>query len=387
MENTVRAMMGLIANEVCGSAIDKKEYSFSQEELVKLYKLSKTHDLAHLVGDALIKNDLLSDAEIRAKFEKQIMVAVLRYEKINYELECLRETLNEAKIPFIPLKGSVIRQYYPEPWMRTSCDIDILVHESDLEAATSAVVEKLSYEEEGKGSHDIGLFSPGGVHLELHYSLIESDIIGKADRMLEPVWEQVSPTEKYPYDYEMTDALYYYYHIAHMAKHFQNGGCGVRPFLDIWVLEHCVPHDEEKRRELLQEGGLLTFATEAENLSGIWFSGVGYTDTARQMESYILYGGVYGNVSNRVSVQQAKQGGKVRYALSRIWLPYHVMKRYYLSLDGKPLLLPFYEVYRWFGLLFNGGVKRGVNELKINGAMTEEQQNGASELLSHLGLD
>ena len=141
------------------------------------------------------------------------MVAVLRYEKINYELECLRETLNEAKIPFIPLKGSVIRQYYPEPWMRTSCDIDILVHESDLEAATSAVVEKLSYEEEGKGSHDIGLFSPGGVHLELHYSLIESDIIGKADRMLEPVWEQVSPTEKYPYDYEMTDALYYYYHI------------------------------------------------------------------------------------------------------------------------------------------------------------------------------
>ena len=226
MENTVRAMMGLIANEVCGSAIDKKEYSFSQEELVKLYKLSKTHDLAHLVGDALIKNDLLSDAEIRAKFEKQIMVAVLRYEKINYELECLRETLNEAKIPFIPLKGSVIRQYYPEPWMRTSCDIDILVHESDLEAATSAVVEKLSYEEEGKGSHDIGLFSPGGVHLELHYSLIESDIIGKADRMLEPVWEQVSPTEKYPYDYEMTDALYYYYHIAHMAKHFQNGGCG-----------------------------------------------------------------------------------------------------------------------------------------------------------------
>ena len=384
---TAKAMMGLIANEICGSAIDKTEYSFSHEELAKLYKLSKTHDLAHLVGDALIKNDLLADAELRAKFEKQIMIAVLRYEKINYELERLQETLSEAKIPFIPLKGSVIRQYYPEPWMRTSCDIDILVHESDLEAATSALVEKLSYEKKEKGSHDIGMFSPGGVHLELHYSLIESDIVGKAERMLEQVWDQVLPTKKYPYGYAMTDAVYYYYHIAHMAKHFQNGGCGVRPFLDIWVLNHCVAHDEEKRRELLREGGLLTFATEAENLSGIWLGDTGYTDTARQMESYILYGGVYGNVSNRVSVQQVKQGGKVRYALSRIWLSYDALKFYYPSLNGKPLLLPLYEVRRWFRLLFTGGVKRGAHELKINSAMTEEQQKGTSEFLSRLGLD
>ena len=35
--------------------------------------------------------------------------------------------IKKVQIPFLPLKGSVIRQYYPEPWMRTSCDIDILV--------------------------------------------------------------------------------------------------------------------------------------------------------------------------------------------------------------------------------------------------------------------
>ena len=48
------------------------------------------------------------------------MIAIYRYEKINYELNRLRSALNEAQIPFIPLKGSVLRQYYPEPWMRTS---------------------------------------------------------------------------------------------------------------------------------------------------------------------------------------------------------------------------------------------------------------------------
>lgn len=48
------------------------------------------------------------------------MIAIYRYEKINYELNRLRSALNEAQIPFIPLEGSVLRQYYPEPWMRTS---------------------------------------------------------------------------------------------------------------------------------------------------------------------------------------------------------------------------------------------------------------------------
>ena len=120
MEKTIRTMMDLIASEVCGKEIDKSQYTLTDEELVKLYKLSKSHDLAHLVGDALIKNDLIGNDEIKAKYQKQVMIAIYRYEKINYELNRLRSALNEAQIPFIPLKGSVLRQYYPEPWMRTS---------------------------------------------------------------------------------------------------------------------------------------------------------------------------------------------------------------------------------------------------------------------------
>ena len=117
MEKIIHAMMDLIASEVCGMTIDRSQYELTDEELAKLYKLAKSHDLAHLVGDALIKNDLIGDGEIKAKFQKQMMLAVYRYEKINYELGRLRKVLNEAKIPFIPLKGSVLRKYYPEPWM------------------------------------------------------------------------------------------------------------------------------------------------------------------------------------------------------------------------------------------------------------------------------
>ena len=115
MEKMIRTMMDMIASEVCGKTIDKSQYALTDDELAGLYKLSKAHDLAHLVGDALIKKDLIQNDEIKAKFQKQWMLAVYRYEKINYELGRLRKVFNEADIPFILLKGSVIRQYYPEP--------------------------------------------------------------------------------------------------------------------------------------------------------------------------------------------------------------------------------------------------------------------------------
>lgn len=270
MEKTIRVMMDLIASEVCGKEIDKSQHTLTDEELVKLYKLAKSHDLAHLVGDALIKNDLIGDGEIKAKFQKQMMLAVYRYEKINYELGRLRKVLNEVKIPFIPLKGSVIRKYYPEPWMRTSCDIDVLVHESDLERAVSALTSAAGYKADSKGSHDVGMFSDSGVHLELHYSLIEDKIVGSAADILRSAWENASPVSDTS-EYVFGDDLFFFYHTAHMAKHFVNGGCGIRPFIDIWVLNHHVPFDEGKRKALLAEGRLLTFAAEAQALSEVWF--------------------------------------------------------------------------------------------------------------------
>ena len=164
-------MMNLIGSEICGNAVCADEIkALSDDELKALYKLSKSHDLAHLVGNALIKNNLLDEenlsgdenhdgdktqggenhsgvirSEIKQKFEKQILTAIYRYENINSELETLKTAFEEEKIPFIPLKGSVIRQYYPEPWLRTSCDIDILVKEADADKASKALAEHLQY--------------------------------------------------------------------------------------------------------------------------------------------------------------------------------------------------------------------------------------------------
>ena len=171
-----------------------------------------------------------------------------------------------------------------------------------------------------------------------------------------------------------------------MAKHMLHGGCGARPFVDLWILEHKVEHCDEKRNELLKRGGLRRFADAVRALSEAWFNGGALTEVTRELEAYILQGGVYGTTENRVAVQQVKSGGKLRYALSRIWLPYDVLRFQYPSLTGKKGLLPLYEVRRWGRLLFCGGGKRSMNELRLNSAVTEASQEKTKTLLTELGI-
>ena len=80
----------------------------------------------------------LDISKIKEKYQKQVMIAIYRYEKINYELNHLRSALNEAQIPFIPLKGSVFVSVLPRA---VDADEFILVHESDLERDITALVD------------------------------------------------------------------------------------------------------------------------------------------------------------------------------------------------------------------------------------------------------
>ena len=167
---------------------------------------------------------------------------------------------------------------------------------------------------------------------------------------------------------------------------FMHGGCGVKPFVDLWVLEHKVEHSDEKRKELLSRGGLEKFAEAARALSKVWFEDGEHTDVTKELENFVLSGGVYGTLENSVSVGQSKKGGKIKYILSRVWLSYDVLKIQYPNLEKHKWLLPFYEVKRWLRLLFKGGVKRSVNEIKVTANMDSEKVERSARLMSELGL-
>ena len=397
MENVAQTMFNCIKYEICGQKEKIILPEISARFLAAMYQLSKAHDVAHLVGDALNKsgvfenlpadldeNERAAISKVKEKFDEQIFTAVYRYENINYELERLKETLEEAEIPFIPLKGSVIRKYYPEPWMRTSCDIDVLVKEKDADKASKVLAERLQYKINEKGQHDVSLFSPSNIHVELHFKLM--DIEFKQVSALSDVWSgrEVEPVSEY--EYTMSNELFLLYHIYHMAKHFVHGGCGVKPFIDLWIIKNKIGFDGGKAQKMLQESGLLAFYERSIDLMSVWFEGKEHSEITHEMENYILQGGVYGTLEQQLAMSQNKKGGKFRHLLSKIFLSYEQMKVYYPSVKKCPILFPFYQVRRWCRILFCGGRKAAMNEIKVNKNITKEEQERAKKLLEDLNL-
>lgn len=385
--NVKELMFALVRSEICAAEIDTDALpDISSEVLDKLYVLSKRHDLAHIVANALAKRGFIGADAVSLKFQKEIMLAKNRYERANYELSQICELLSEAKVTYMPLKGSVIRALYATPWMRTSCDIDILVHEEQLDVAVTALCEKLGCTAGKKGPHDIPLNTPSGVHIELHYTLIEESVLPKADKILSRVWELSAPSGDDPNHFEMSDAMFYYYHIAHMAKHFVKGGCGVRPFIDLWIMHHSAVFYDESAKELLAQGGLGEFAKKVYILSEIWLSERARDELSEDMEKFILDGGVYGNLENKVAISQVQKGGKFKYFMSRIFMPYDTIKFLYPVLYKHKWLLPFMQVRRWFRIIRRGRLRHSVTELRENGNMTKEQSLKTLEFLTRVGL-
>lgn len=362
------------------AAVTKEE--ITPEVLEQVYALAKKHDLAHLAGQALAKLGLLGKDEISDKFRKHTMVAVRRYMLLQNALLQLCAAFEKAQTPFIPLKGSVLRDVYPESWMRTSGDIDFFVHEEDLQTLHTLLTETLQYKHNGQWGTEITYISPTGVHFELHYGILEECENPDTEGVLKTVWDVVTPAPGCKFQMVMPDAFFYFHHMAHMGKHFLEGGCGIRPVMDIWVLQNRMSHDREQRNALLETGGLLGFAREMENLSSTWFLQAAADANTRQLERYLLDGGVYGTVENKVKVQQGKQGGRFQYILSRIFVPYSTMKNIYPVLQRHKWLLPVMEVWRWLRAAFTGNI----STREMQTSMQEDAGASMETMLERLGL-
>lgn len=376
---TEQILFCLLRYEICGIELPAEDFSYDP---VALYRLSKHHDMAHLVADALTRNGILPENEkVRKAFEQEQMYAVYREIQMRTAMQKIREIFFCEKIQFVPLKGAVVRSLYPEPWMRTSCDIDILIHEKDLKKATQELI-KAGFTTDGKRDyHDISFFF-GGVHLELHFHIREN--IEQLDKLLSDVWKNVK--EKVDMEFVETPEFYLFHHIAHMAYHFLWGGCGIKPFLDLWLLRKKGCCSEETILPLMQKCDLVPFYLAVNHLTDVWLEGKEHTELTCQMEPYILSGGVYGNPKNGNAAGAVRQKGRFRYLWSVAFPSPEVMRFLYPSLRKCPLLLPVYYVHRFFSKLFGKNRKRVRARWKNTMDQNSDQIQSAEALLQAVGL-
>lgn len=378
-------VIALIKSELNGLPLssDVKD-KLTPEILPSVYTLSKMHDLAHVVGDALLKNGVEVPADIKAKFLKQQSLAVFRYERIKFELEELCAFFDQKGIPYMPLKGSVIRKYYPRPEMRTSCDIDILVKKKDVDKAVDLLVKEKGYKRDSKNSHDVSTFSPSGVHVEMHYGFMD-ETRSVAEKVLAETWKINEPYGNFSVGKQMTSEYLITYLTVHGAKHFLVGGCGIRTLMDIYLIEEQVEYDKGKLDVLLSRCDVKRFYEKITALSKYWFGDGEKREDILKIQDYIFNGGVYGSLDNSVSIKASKQKSKFGFVLSRLFLPYREMLYVYPILEKAPVLYPFMVVGRWFKLLSPKKREKVRREMEISNMSDEEKQN-KRKFLEEVGL-
>lgn len=381
-----KVFFALIRFEICGAELGDVKKLITAEILPPLLNLAKKHDLAHLIADALNKNGFLPQgSETRKRFYHEYNMAIYRYEQQRYEFERICQVLENAKITFMPLKGSVLREYYPEAWMRTSCDIDILIQERDLQLATNNLMKELNYTvSQAEGVHDISLLSPSGVNLELHFALIENDF--QLDKVLKRAWEYNVPSPENLYKHQFTDEFFCVHLILHMAYHLiVGGGCGVRSLLDIWLLNKR-GYNKEEVIDLCRECGLSVFYQKINDLANACMTEVELLEEQKELLCYILGSGMYGDLSNRVALRQVKKNGRIGLLFSRLFLSFDELSLYYPVLKRKKILFPFYQVVRWVALFFGKNSKNFKKELVANFSLENADKERARRIVEILGL-
>lgn len=376
----VALLFALLRTAVFGGTLTTEERAaYSPERISRLVPLAEAHDVVHLLALGLKRAGFAESREL----EGEIFRAVLRCETQSHALDTISAALEEAHIAFVPLKGAILRRHYPEPWMRTSCDIDVLVHEEELSAAIEQL-EARGYRCEGRNYHDVDLYAPSGVHVELHFSIRENT--PSLDGVLDDAWRYAAPVTEGGARCEFSGEFFVFHLYAHMAYHFLGGGCGLRSLLDILVLEREMGLSRADAAELLERAGISRFASELSALAARCFDPAEHEFFSDAVLQYILSGGAYGSGENHIAVCKSERDSTALYAIKRLFLPYRSMTRLYPVLEKAPVLLPFCYVARWVGAVVGGKREKIASELSCVRAMPTAKVDEVRSLRARLGL-
>lgn len=333
------------------------------------------------MGEAVFKHKLLSEnTSVAQDFKRAMLSSVVRYQKLSFELKRVCALFEENKISHIPLKGAVIRKLYPDPWMRTSCDVDILVKSEDLERAIELLKNVAGYSYHKMSEHDYAFYSQSGVHIELHYDFLEDSF------SVEDAWNDAVLEDGFEYRMKLSSEFFVLHHVAHMAKHMKNGGCGLRPFIDLWFIKKNLDFDSLRLETLLSERNLKKFSDTAFTITEKLFSAKPLDELQKEFIDYVLDAGVYGSTENRVAVRQIENNNKIKYALSRIFPKRSSLKYAYPVLEKHAWLMPFCQVHRWIALILKGRGKAAIEEFSANHKMDDEKISNINSLLADLEI-
>ena len=330
----------LSACAVNGEVPDAKRIKGMDLDL--LYRASRRHLLTAIVGYALegagVNDHVFTQAKAKAIRKLGLMDA---------EMAVLFGRLEQAGIWYAPLKGTVLKDFYPAYGLRQMADHDILFDEKYADEVKS-ILEDMGFASEhfGASNHDCYYKKPV-CNFEMHRTLFGESHENSFQEYYGGVKERLLKDGDNRYGYHFSPEDFYVYMIAHEYKHYSGGGTGLRSLLDTYVYlnKNGDGMDFSYIVRELERMGIADFELRNRELSRHLFSGEVLTEEEEKMLGYILDSGTYGTIKHSVENQIAKKG-RWGYFWSRAFLPYDQMVRIFPVLKTLPVLLPVCWVWR-----------------------------------------
>lgn len=353
---------------VLNNKIPAKE-KIDKINLSDLLTVAKAHSLTAIAAYTL------ESAGIYDKdFEEKKFKAIRKNIILDTEREAVLAELEKAGIWYMPLKGSVIKDLYPQTGMRQMCDVDILF-DSNCLTNVKNIMRDLGFKVlHGYCGHDIAFEKPPVSNFELHthlfgtgHSEILNDYYGNVKRLLRK-------DEDNDFGYHFSCEDYYVFMIAHSYKHFSNGGTGLRSLVDtyVYLTQYGDKLDMKYVQQECEKLEIAEFEKQNRELALLLLGGKKLSQDERDLFDYYIFSGTYGNVTNRVrnKLESDTISAKFKYLVSRVLVPvskrnclYQAYANRYKWFYKNRARLPLLMIYR-FGIALTKKRKLILTELK-----------------------
>lgn len=325
-------------------------------DLDAVYALSQMHMLtaaaAHALGEV---------TELPRPFDQVMKKNIRKLALFDVERAQIFAALEQARIRYLPLKGILLKAYYPKSAMREMSDNDILCDSDRMEDVRS-LMEGMGYTCESFGAFNHDVYSkPPSLEFEMHHALFSKDESERFTAYYAGIFDRLTPAEGTSYGYRMSDEDFYLYVLCHIYKHYHNAGTGLRSLTDIYVFcrRRYDTLDKAYLAGELEKLGLTAFEEDIRTLSAAVFTGQTLTDEQLRELAYYVHSGKYGTIQQHEYLHLRQNLGnddsgrsKRRYLRGRVFISGESLKRKYPFVYRHKYLYPALLIYRPFRGLF-----------------------------------
>ena len=344
----------LIINAIKSQLVGEK-YVFPQNtDFEKISILAERHKVKPLVAPSVIDSETAPE-EYKKIFKKELFRCAARHAAQEQEIKELSEIFSENKIKHCFLKGTKVSAFYDNPDMRFMLDIDVLVEAEKSPKAAQLLVDRGYVYDNYEDEKDAGYVKKPFLNLELHKELKYD--YDKGYDYYKGALERMDICEN-GYSMNMTREDFYVYILSHTAHHFASARTGIKSIVDHYYLNKKLKPlcDADILNEGLEKTGLTGFAKSMDRLSNYWFNDGECDEAIKETAEYIILSGVFGTQTNYYLsgiINGDYTEKKSSYFLTRLFLPYKLMKKRYPILKKIPFLLPLMWVLRWVSAFKN----------------------------------